>query len=84
MSKLLVTLFQSISPGAVDTEIFDEEFRKSDVFKNTVASSVLKPDDIADAAIYVLSTPPHVQVNIYSVSNCCLQFLTSGDCEISI
>lgn len=54
-------MLQSISPGAVDTEIFTEEDRKTDFFAKMV-DKILKPEDIADAVVYVLSTPPHVQV----------------------
>lgn len=54
--------FQSISPGGVDTDIFDEKFRQSDVFQNDISKALLCTEDIADATIYALSTPPHVQV----------------------
>ncbi|KAG5895116.1 hypothetical protein JTB14_008553 [Gonioctena quinquepunctata] len=53
----------SISPGAVDTPIFDEKTRDSQGFKDAVGNNMLKPEDIADAIIYVLSTPPHVQIH---------------------
>lgn len=48
--------FQSISPGAVKTEIAD--------FSN-VEIPLLNPEDIAQAVLYALSTPPHVQVFIF-------------------
>lgn len=47
---------QSISPGAVDTEIFSTEM--ADVLKDCM----LKSEDISSAVMYVLGTPPHVQV----------------------
>ncbi|KAG5895115.1 hypothetical protein JTB14_008552 [Gonioctena quinquepunctata] len=59
-SKIRVT---SISPGVVDTPIFDEKMRESQGFKNLIGNSMLKSEDIADAIIYVLSTPPHVQIH---------------------
>jgi hypothetical protein len=53
--------FQSVSPGAVETEIIEaSEFPKDmEVFAGI---PYLKSKDIADAVIYVLGTPPHVQV----------------------
>ncbi|KAJ4444221.1 hypothetical protein ANN_06012, partial [Periplaneta americana] len=58
-SKIRVT---SISPGLVRTEIMDvahlHTFTASDIFENPH----LEPQDISDAVIYVLGTPPHVQV----------------------
>lgn len=50
-SKVKIT---SISPGTVKTEIAD--FSKAEL-------PVLNPEDIAQAVLYVLSTPPHVQVH---------------------
>lgn len=54
-----------MSPGPVDTE-----FSKSsnlevnpDWAKLYNAMPKLKSDDVADAVLYVLSTPPHVQVS---------------------
>lgn len=45
-----------ISPGAVDTNIIDPAvFDKS-------TNPMLDPKDIADAAEFILSTPPAVQV----------------------
>ncbi|KAG5895114.1 hypothetical protein JTB14_008551 [Gonioctena quinquepunctata] len=53
----------SISPGIVDTPILDENIRDSKGFKELIGNNMLKPEDIADAIIYVLSTPPHVQIH---------------------
>ncbi|KAL5292266.1 DHRS11.2 family protein [Megaselia abdita] len=47
----------SISPGAVDTEIVPEEFKNSGMFK------FLKAEDISDAILYCVSTPPNVQIH---------------------
>ncbi|KAG5895117.1 hypothetical protein JTB14_008554 [Gonioctena quinquepunctata] len=52
----------SISPGAVDTPIFDRT-RDTQEFKELIGNNILKTEDIADAVIYVLSTPPHVQIH---------------------
>nr|XP_023013173.1 farnesol dehydrogenase-like [Leptinotarsa decemlineata]XP_023013174.1 farnesol dehydrogenase-like [Leptinotarsa decemlineata] len=59
-SKIRIT---SISPGAVDTPIFDEKTRNSQAFNDLIGKHMLQPEDIADAIVYVLSTPPHVQVH---------------------
>lgn len=59
---LLQSKFQSISPGTVWT----------DAIKNLVGGdsrdlSLLQPEDIADAVMYVLSTPERVNVSIYKL-----------------
>ncbi|XP_037938580.1 farnesol dehydrogenase-like [Teleopsis dalmanni] len=48
----------SISPGAVDTEIISEADRKA--FGNM---PILRSEDVADAMIYCLQTPSHVQIH---------------------
>ncbi|KAL5290833.1 DHRS11.2 family protein [Megaselia abdita] len=53
-SKIKVT---SISPGLVNTEILEEKF------KEMMADKILQPEDIAEAILYALGTPPHVQVH---------------------
>lgn len=50
--------FQSISPGIVRTDIFDENWSE---FLNKTPH--LLPKDIADAVIYALGTPPRVQIH---------------------
>lgn len=55
--------FQSISPGSVDTDIYETaQFRPS----SQIVSSrpALKPEDVAAAVIISLGTPPHVEVCI--------------------
>lgn len=51
-----------ISPGYVKTDIFDAcGVSDSDKVWNEIKS--LAPEDIANAALYILATPPHVQVH---------------------
>lgn len=58
-SKVKIT---SISPGVVRTE-FQDNF-PTGTFKDAVLTMpALKPEDIAEAVIYCLSTQPHVQVH---------------------
>lgn len=52
-------MVQSISPGAVRTEIFTDD-QMNDLVK--CGSPLLNPSDISDAVFYVLGTPAHVQV----------------------
>ncbi|KAJ8954343.1 hypothetical protein NQ318_011014 [Aromia moschata] len=47
----------SLSPGAVDTEIILQNLKKI-----LEEKQILDSEDIADAIVYVLSTPPHVQI----------------------
>jgi hypothetical protein len=47
-------MLQSLSPGLVETEMAPKEFMKK--------SPSLKPEDIAPGVLYVLGSPPHVQV----------------------
>ncbi|PSN32252.1 Dehydrogenase/reductase SDR family member 11 [Blattella germanica] len=57
------TRVTSISPGLVRTEIMDagnlRTFSAEEIFKNPC----LDPKDIADAVLFVLGAPPHVQVH---------------------
>ncbi|XP_044260391.1 farnesol dehydrogenase-like isoform X2 [Tribolium madens] len=52
----------SISPGIVISE-FQEGFCKDGTKEAMRNGPVLYPEDVADAIIYTLSTPPHVQVH---------------------
>jgi NADP-dependent 3-hydroxy acid dehydrogenase YdfG len=54
--------FQSVSPGVVETEFVAATGR--DLDPKQVYSSIphLGPKDVADAVLYVLGVPPHVQV----------------------
>ncbi|XP_037050742.1 farnesol dehydrogenase-like [Bradysia coprophila] len=53
-SKVKIT---SISPGSVKTEIFPVTEEMLKVFP------ILQPEDVSGAVLYVLGTPPHVQVH---------------------
>ncbi|XP_023032803.1 farnesol dehydrogenase [Drosophila willistoni] len=48
----------SISPGAVDTEIFDENARA-----RMPDLPMLRAEDVADAVSYSIQTPPNVQIH---------------------
>ncbi|KDR16000.1 farnesol dehydrogenase-like [Zootermopsis nevadensis] len=60
-SKIRVT---SLSPGLVHTEIMEaghmRTFTSRDIFNG---NPCLHPQDIADAVLYILGTPPHVQIH---------------------
>ncbi|KAF4531862.1 hypothetical protein B566_EDAN000890 [Ephemera danica] len=50
---------RSVSPGLVRSEIFGDGELAEQMFTE---NPTLEPRDIADALVYALSTPPHVQV----------------------
>jgi NADP+-dependent farnesol dehydrogenase len=55
-------MLQSLSPGIVDTEFFIASGSPKldpEVIKHV---PMLESKDIADAVVYILGTPPHVQV----------------------
>ncbi|KAJ3651874.1 hypothetical protein Zmor_017880 [Zophobas morio] len=56
----------SISPGVVRTE-FQEGFPDDGTRDAIAQMPALRPEDIAEAVIYILSTPPHVQVHELTV-----------------
>ncbi|XP_023723999.1 farnesol dehydrogenase-like [Cryptotermes secundus] len=59
-SKIRVT---SVSPGAVRTEFPEASDFTGDILEFLKEIPFLQPKDIADAVIYILGTPPHVQVH---------------------
>lgn len=58
--------FQSVSPGKVDTQIMKNNHivRTMKEIEIKKLDPMLKPEDIADAVLYALSTPAHVQVKL--------------------
>jgi NADP-dependent 3-hydroxy acid dehydrogenase YdfG len=54
VSKSQYLISQSLSPGVVSTDMAPVMWLEKQPH--------LKPEDIADAVVYVLGTPPHVQV----------------------
>lgn len=54
----------SISPGYVETKFHENFFQESQRAAELYSScQVLQAKDIADAALYILSAPPHVEVH---------------------
>lgn len=51
------SVLQSISPGLVDTEIIPPGFLETSKW------SALQPEDISEAVLFALGTPPHVQIH---------------------
>ncbi|KAG5890952.1 hypothetical protein JTB14_026307 [Gonioctena quinquepunctata] len=59
----------SISPGGTDTDIFPGEVRQTKRYKELKESGgILEAEDVADGVLYVLSTPPHVQVHELTIA----------------
>lgn len=54
--QILKKLLQSISPGMVATEILSKDRIAM------MGSAILAPEDISNAVLFALSTPPHVQI----------------------
>ena len=50
-----------ICPGVVSSE-FHEGYIKDGTKEAVTSGPILFPSDIADAIVFTLSTPPHVQV----------------------
>lgn len=60
---------QSISPGYVETSILATAGMDGEKIRRALKlDKGLQPEDIADAVVYVLSTPHHVQVHELTVS----------------
>jgi len=61
-SKIKIT---SVSPGAVKTELIEASGYNPGTEVGKVFANIpwLDPADIADAVVYTLSTPPHVQIH---------------------
>ncbi|XP_037935021.1 farnesol dehydrogenase-like [Teleopsis dalmanni] len=47
----------SISPGLVETEIVNDQFKK------IMNNRILQAEDISNAVLFAISTPPHVQIH---------------------
>jgi hypothetical protein len=54
--------FQSVSPGLVDTELITASGTDVDTKRIYASAPHLKAKDVADAVLYVLGVPSHVQV----------------------
>jgi hypothetical protein len=54
--------FQSVSPGVVATEFMAASGRPVDPERLYSSIAHLEAKDVADAVLYVLGVPPHVQV----------------------
>jgi NADP-dependent 3-hydroxy acid dehydrogenase YdfG len=63
-SKVLHIFSQSISPGGVKTELFEASGIPKEVLEQFKDNPYLEARDIADSVIFVLGTPPHVQVRV--------------------
>ncbi len=54
----------SISPGFVDTPLLDTYFhgREDQLAETRASMTMLQPDDVAEAIVAMLETPPHVEI----------------------
>lgn len=53
----------SVSPANTDTEFMDRMLGKAKAKENRPEYRQLEPEDVADAVLYLLSTPSHVEIN---------------------
>jgi hypothetical protein len=68
---------QSISPGGVKTEIGEASGFPKEMLELYKDNPILESKDIADSVMYVLGTPPHVQVRVWIlITN------SSGSCKM--
>lgn len=53
-----------VSPGFVDTPLLDQYFRGREevLAKTREAMKMLDPEDVADAVMWILQSPPHVEI----------------------
>lgn len=51
--------FQSISPGVVNTDIFEQGFQQL----LDPSAHILNPEDVSQSIMFALATPPHVQIH---------------------
>jgi NADP-dependent 3-hydroxy acid dehydrogenase YdfG len=63
LANSFLIVSQSISPGVVTTEIFEAAGIPKEEMEMFEGVPSLAASDIADSVIYVLGTPPHVQVS---------------------
>jgi hypothetical protein len=64
----LLYLLQSISPGFTRTAIGEGSNISEELMNSTKHLAVLEPEEIANAVLYALGTPPHVQASPYAFS----------------
>jgi NADP-dependent 3-hydroxy acid dehydrogenase YdfG len=64
MTKNFLIFSQSISPGAVKTEIGEASGFPKEILERHKDNPILEARDIADSVMFVLGTPPHVQVRV--------------------
>jgi hypothetical protein len=55
---------QSISPGCTRTAIAEGSKIPEEIMSLFKDIAILEPEEIANAVLYVLGTPPHVQVSL--------------------
>ncbi|RZF36995.1 hypothetical protein LSTR_LSTR004683 [Laodelphax striatellus] len=60
----------NLSPGLVDTDILDAGGWDAFKVEAFAAAPKLKPEEVADAIVYALSTPPGVQISELTVRPC--------------
>lgn len=66
MTKNFLIFSQSISPGAVKTEIAEASGFPKELLEQNKDNPILEARDIADSVMFVLGTPPHVQVRVWT------------------
>ena len=60
-------MFQSLSPGFVETKLFESSGYSEDFENSLFHTPVIRPEDIADTVLFILSTPYTINVTELTV-----------------
>lgn len=62
-----IKLCQSLSPGGVDTDIGNASGVPTEIWNSFKQNPILSGKDLSSTVLYLLSTPPHLNVRFFSI-----------------